>query len=122
MITLAAYFVVFALSDYLVFRTQPTGASLWLLSALPVFPMLYVIALIGRYLREERDEFKRDLCVRCLLWGAAGAMAVDLLSGFLHIFGWKGQLVPFSELFVFAALMLAAKLTYRISHRVPANE
>jgi hypothetical protein len=116
------YFVLFAIADYVAIRVHPAGVSLWLLALLPVLPLVLVIMLMGRYLREERDEYKRDLMVRCVLWGSAGAMAVNFFVGFLRIFGWKGQTFPFIEFFVFALLMIAAKLTYRVANPTPADE
>lgn len=119
---MASYFVLFPLADYLALRTHPAGVPLWLLAAMPLLPIAVVLVLLGRYLRDEKDGYKRDLAVRCLLWGTAGAVMVNLFSGFLRIFGWKGQLFPFTEFFVFALMMLAAKLSYRVANRVPADE
>jgi len=119
---LAGYFVLFPVANYVADRTHPTGIVLWMLALLPVLPILGVISLMGQYLRNEKDGYKRDLAVRCLLWGTAGMMIVNLFSNYLRIFGWKGQLFPFSELFVFFGFMLAAKISYRMSNRVPADE
>ncbi len=90
----------------------------WLLAALPVLPIGGVIAVMGRYLRDETDEYKRDVMIRCLLWGAAGAVSVSLLGGFLWIFGWKGHLPPFLGFWVFFVCMTVAKVTYKVANRV----
>jgi hypothetical protein len=95
------------------------GVWVWVLATLPVLPMLGVIAVMGRYLRDETDEYKRDVMIRCLLWGAAGAVSVSLLGGFLGIFGWKGHMPPFLGFWVFFVFMMAAKLTYYVTNRVP---
>jgi len=119
---LASYFVLFPLANYVAERRHPEGVVLWLLAAMPLLPIAVVVMLLGRYLREEKDGYKRDLAVRCLLWGSAGAVMVNLFSGFLKIFGWKGQLFPFTEVFLFALMMLATKLSYRVANRVPVDE
>jgi hypothetical protein len=119
---MATYFVLFAAADYVALRLHPAGWMLGLLAVVPLLPIGIVVFLLGRYLREEKDGYKRDLAVRCLLWGSAGAVMVNLFSGYLRIFGWKGQMIPFAEFFVFALLMIAAKLTYRAANRVPADE
>ena len=98
---LGIYFVIF-----LAACSCTTGCTLpapryWVLAALPVLPILGVIVLMGRYLRDEPDEFKRDVTVRCLLWGCAGCVAENLFGGYLWIFGWKGQLPPFMGFWVF---------------------
>ena len=122
LIAVGAYEVLFLSADYVAYRIHPTGIELWMLAALPALPILIVIGLFGRYLRDEKDEYKRDLAVRCLLWGTVGMMIVNLFSTYLRIFGWNGQLFPFSELFVFLGFALAAKLSYRVANRVPADE
>jgi len=119
---LVSYFVLFPVADYVALRTHPVGLVLCLLAVLPLLPIAVVLVLLGRYLSEEKDGYKRELTVRCLLWGTAGAVMVNLFSGFLRIFGWKGQLFPFTEFFVFALMMIAAKLSYRVADRVPADE
>ena len=122
LIAVGAYEVLFISAYYVAHRIHPTGIELWMLAVLPALPILIVIGLFGRYLRDEKDEYKRDLAVRCLLWGTAGMMSVNLFSNYLRIFGWKGQFFPFSEFFVFLVFMAAAKLSYRMSNRVPADE
>ncbi|AEU35420.1 hypothetical protein AciX8_1074 [Granulicella mallensis MP5ACTX8] len=119
---LAGYLVLFPAASYVADRIHPTGAVLWMLAVLPVLPILGVMSLMGQYLRNEKDEYKRDLAVRCLLWGTAGMVIVNLFSTYLRIFGWNGQLFPFSEFFVFLGFMLVAKISYRMSNRVPADE
>ena len=121
-IVLSGYFVLFPVANYVADRTHPTGIVLGMLALLPVLPILGVVSLMGQYLRNEKDGYKRDLAVRCLLWGTAGMMIVNLFSTYLRLFGWKGQLFPFSEFFVFLVFMAAAKLSYRMSNRVPADE
>ncbi|MES2390660.1 MAG: hypothetical protein V4555_03395 [Acidobacteriota bacterium] len=120
--TVAAYFVIFGASFYANYRLQPTGALLWVLATLPVVPILGVIVLFGRYLRDERDEYKRDLTMRCLLWGTAGCVAVTMLESYLRIYGWKGEFPPFTAFWAFFVFMMAAKLTYNAQNKVPTDE
>lgn len=119
---LAGYFVIFAASFYANDKLQPTGPLLWVLATLPVLPILGVIVLFGRYLRDEKDAYKRDLTMRCLLWGTAGCIAVTMLESFLRIYGWKGQFPPFSAFWAFFVFMITAKLTYSAHNKVPADE
>lgn len=121
-VVMVGYFVSFIGAALLVDRIHPEGAALWLMAALPVLPILVVMYLMGLYLREETDEYHRDLVVRCLLWGAAGAVATSMFAGFLRLFGWKGQLPPFCDFFVFALFMMVAKVTYKVANRAPAAE
>jgi hypothetical protein len=118
---LGFYFVIFFACMFVYDRVHPTGAAVWVLAALPVLPIIGVIGLMGRYLRDEPDEFKRDLTVRCLLWGCAGIVAESMFGGFLWIFGWKGQLPPFLGFWVFFAFMMAARLFYKLQNKVPVE-
>lgn len=54
-----------------------------LFTPLPVIPFLAMMLLIPRYLRQEKDEFIRQLVVRALLWAFAVPMVVDTVWGFL---------------------------------------
>jgi hypothetical protein len=116
---MAVYFVIYfgCFAAHLWWLTAERW--MWLLAVLPVLPIVGVIAVMGKYLRLETDEFKREVLVRCLLWGCAGAVSVSLMGGFLWIFGWKGHMPPFLGFWVFFAFTMAAKLTYRVKNRVP---
>jgi hypothetical protein len=52
-------FVLFGTADYLVDHLHPSGVTLWLLAAMPVLPVVVFVALLGRYLHEERDGYER---------------------------------------------------------------
>ena len=120
-IVMTGYLVVFSVADYVAYRVHPTGIVLWMLAALPALPFVGAISVTGQYLRNEKDEYKRDLAVRCLLWGTAGIVIVNLFSSFLRLFGWTGHFFPFSEFYVFLLLALVAKISYRAANRVPAD-
>jgi hypothetical protein len=112
------YFACFAAHSWL----HLGGFWVWVLAILPVLPMLGVIAVMGRYLRDETDEYKRDVTIRCVLWGAAGAVAASMLGGFLWVFGWKGHMPPFCDFYVFGVFMMVAKLSYKVANPVPDGE
>ena len=117
----AAYFVIYFACFGIHLWLHPVGMWLWILAILPVLPMVGVIAVMGQYLRDETDEYKRDVTIRCLLWGCAGAVSTSLLGGFLWIFGWKGHMPPFLGFWVFFLFMMVAKLSYKMANRVPAD-
>jgi hypothetical protein len=118
---LALYFLVFIGTDYMVDRTHPAGWQLFAFAVLPSIPLIRIFLLTAKYLKAERDDFKRDLVMRCLLAGAGACLSVNVFAGFLRIFGWHGQTPPFMELFAFCLAVLAAKLTYRIANPLPVE-
>jgi len=120
-IVLGAYEVVFSGTFYAVYRTKPGTTMIFLLAVLPTLTVLAFIAVLGRYLKEEVDEFHRQLVVRCLLWGSAAVMTSVAFHGFLQLFGWKGSWPAAVELAVFVVAMGVAKLTYKVANRVPVD-
>ncbi len=122
LLVMGCYFVVFLGTMFLVNRVHPTGWVLYALALLPTAPIVKVFFLTGEYLQTEKDDFKRDLMMRCLLWGTGASLSVTMFVSFLRIFGWKGMLPPFTEFYVFALSMAAAKLSYRVSNPLPADE
>jgi hypothetical protein len=115
---MAVYSIMIFSVDFVVRRMHPEGRMIWLFAALPVVPIVGVALCIGLYLREETDEFHRDMVTRCLLWGL-GALVVTLaLQFFLGAYGWKGQWSPSVSILTFAVAMAVAKITYRIANRV----
>ena len=56
------------------------------LALIPSIPIVAIITVVGLYLREEKDEFERDLVIKSLLWGTGGTLSVTSFWSFLHIF------------------------------------
>jgi hypothetical protein len=120
-VALVAYEVVFMGAMLWIDRAKLGGPMLWVLAAITTLPVLGFIAVVGRYLGQEVDEFHRQLVVRCLLWGLAAVMTSVAFHGFMQLFGWEGRWPAAVELTAFMAAMLAAKLTYRVQNRVPED-
>ncbi len=118
---LVAYELLFGAAFFWVDRAKPAGTMLLAAAALPTLAVLGLIAVLGRYLGEERDEFHRQLVVRCLLWGLAAVMTSVAFHGFLQLFGWRGSWPAGVELAAFVVAMTAAKVTYKVANRVPAD-
>ena len=53
--------------------------------------------------------------------GMAAVMLVMAFHGFLQLFGWDGRWPVFIDLGAFFVAMLAAKVTYKVANRVPAE-
>ena len=115
---LIAYFCLLFTATTSVHRWHPQGWHLSLAALLPSVPIVGMFLITARYLREERDEFQRDLVVRCLLWGIAAVMTVEMFTSFLRAFGWQGSLPPFTDWFVLCGSVLIAKFTYKFTNRI----
>lgn len=114
---LPIYFGAFLGAALYVRHYHPQGVALYLCAALPWITLCWLIASTARYLYEERDGYKRELAMRSLLWGAAGAMATNFFVMFLHTFGWRGQAPQILEICMFAAASGVARISYAITNR-----
>ncbi len=120
-IVLVAYEIVFGGAAYWVDKGHLMGARLLWVAVLPTLTVAACILALGRYLKEESDEYHRELVVRSLLWGTAAMFLVMAFHGFLQLFGWSGRWPVLIDLGAFIVAMVAAKLTYCRVNRVPAD-
>ena len=118
---LAYTLIIFGVQGF-VGHHHPAGPELYALAALPTFPIIGVLFAVGVYLRDEHDEYQRDVMVKCVLWGTAGILALTSFLGFMHSFGWTGEVSPFIEFITFWLLVATAKVFYKLTNRVPKDE
>jgi len=62
------------------------GWLLYFWSILPAIPVIALIAMMGRYLQEETDEYQRVLTVRALLVATAALLGTLVVDDFLRSF------------------------------------
>jgi len=117
LLDMTGYVLILYGVDSFVRRHHPVGAELCALAALPSVPIIGVLVAVGIYLRDEKDEYQRDLMVKCMLWGTAGVLALTTFLSFLHSFGWAGSAPPFTEFMTFWLLVAAAKGYYKLTNR-----
>jgi hypothetical protein len=120
-IMLGYVFVVLGTSSF-VHKHHPQGVTLALMALLPCLPILFLLAAMGRYLRDERDEFQRDNMVKALLWATAATLAVTTIFSFLRGYGWQGSLPPFTEFVLFFIVFGMVKGYYEFINRVRSDE
>jgi hypothetical protein len=84
--TMAAYIAVIFGASYAFDRFHPTGIAAYALAIAPGIPILGVIAVIGLYLAEEKDEFERSVLVESMLWGIGFTVALCTVWGLLEIY------------------------------------
>ena len=71
-------------------RTELAGATGFLVAMLPVVPIFGMIWAMGRYLRDEQDEYLRHRAVSASLVGLGAVLAIGSFWGFLETF----EMVP----------------------------
>jgi hypothetical protein len=81
-----AYVIAVFVSLHLLWHGKvPMPAAIGL-ACIPSIPLVAIIAIVGLYLKEETDEFQRELYIKSLLWSAAGTLALTSFWSFLHLF------------------------------------
>lgn len=78
-------------------RYEQAHASMvltYVLAALAAVPVIGVIAVVGRYLARETDEFVRMMVVQALLWGLGVTFVADTFLGCLFAYPSIYTLIP----------------------------
>lgn len=111
--TMAVYIaaIVFVSLGFAFFR--PTGPLAWLLAIVPGMPVLVLIGVMGLYLKEEGDEFVRNLLVESMLWGIGLTMGVLTVWGLLEFYVAAPRLPAFFAFPMFFGFMGLANLFVR---------
>jgi hypothetical protein len=81
---LVILFAVFAAVSFHLWHLH--GAPAYLVAILPALPILGALVATGIYLKEEKDEFQRNLLVQSLLGGIGGTLALTTIWGYLEDF------------------------------------
>lgn len=83
---MAAYLILVFGASFAFDQLELGGPVAWALAVAPAIPILGVIAIMGLYLKEETDEFQRNILVESMLWGFGLTMAVTSVWGFAEIY------------------------------------
>lgn len=83
---MAAYVITLFFAAWYIPRFHPTGGLVYVIAVLPAIPIIGVIAVIGLYLAEEKDEFQRSVLIQSMLWGMGLTLATTTVWGFLENF------------------------------------
>jgi hypothetical protein len=116
-IYIAAYIVLLLGSTWMVKHGGAKDFMLYFWSVLPSLPILGVLYRVGRYLREEKDEYVRSLTVQTMLVGTGVLLAAMMVSDFLRAFAYTGALPPFAGFLIFCGGMAATQVVQWMRNR-----
>jgi len=119
---LASFTLMTVSTNYFVSHHHPGGGEVYVLAALPTFPIVCMLAVFGMYLASERDEFKKAMVVRSLLWAIGAALAVGAFLGYARAFGGVLRLPAFSELAAFWVMFGIVYLVQMRWYRAESDE
>jgi hypothetical protein len=83
---MAVYALAIITVSYVFSHFHPAGVLAYALAVAPGIPILGVIAVIGLYLAEEKDEFERSVLVESMLWGIGFTLALCSIWGLLEVY------------------------------------
>lgn len=110
----AAYVVLTVAVALVFYKLRPHGAVAYALAILPSGGIVGVVAATASYIREEKDEFQRDLLVQCLLAGLGGVLAITAIWGLLQSFT---QVVRFQPIWTFPLFWCCAGVAFPLISR-----
>jgi hypothetical protein len=99
-----------------------TGVKLFLLASVPAIDIVAMLVVIGLYLKEEADEFKRHQMVVSILWAIGVTLALNAFVDFLRSYGAIQAPPPFTEFIVFWIVMGVAQAVQSIRNRVKDDD
>jgi hypothetical protein len=109
-------------SLYTLRHLNPSHAFTVVLAIIPSIPIIAMVAIVGFYLKEEKDEFQRDLMIQSLLWGTGCTLAVTSVWGFLEMFSNVPRLPQFYVFVIFWMFVGFADGAVRLRYRGGSNE
>jgi hypothetical protein len=101
----------------LVWKGRLTGILAYALAVLLSLPLVGLIVAFGLYLRDEQDEFLRNIQIQSMLWSIGATFTVTIFLGFLEFLGLTPHFNPYWIFILFMCFMGISgwllKLRYR---------
>ncbi len=108
----SVYVFLFASKDHHV-----PGILAYTLAVVFALPLIGLIVSFGLYLRDEKDEFLRNLQIQSMLWGIGATFTVTIFMGILEFLGLTPHTNPYWVFILFCFFMGISgwllKLRYR---------
>ncbi len=98
------------------------GWVLYLVAVLPAVPIIAVLAIMGRYLHEETDEYLRMLTVRSLMVASAALLGTIVVNDFLRVIAHGAAIEPFVCFIIFFVAFGIAQAAQELAARGAGDE
>lgn len=103
--TMILYVVLVLAASYGFKLFSLSGPLAWALAVAPALPILGVIGIMGLYIKEETDEFQRNILIEAMLWALGLTLSVTTVWGFLEIYVDAPSFPAFWAFPLFCAVM-----------------
>jgi hypothetical protein len=95
----------------------PTGAK-YLIAVSPALPVAAMMAVVGRYVARETDEYIKTMVTQAVLWAVGFTLIADVIMGALSPFmPQMGRLLPLVSIDLFCIVFAFALRTKLWSNR-----
>jgi hypothetical protein len=95
-------------------RGGPTGWLRYVVAILPALPIVGVIAAMGAFIVEQKDEYQRMLMVKNALIATGFALSVSTAWGFLQAYGLAPLYPGYAAFILFCIGMIPGPLLERL--------
>lgn len=115
--TMIAYVVLVFGASFAFRLLDPTGPVAWLIAVAPALPIVAMIAIMGLYIKEETDEFQRNILIESMLWGFGATLSVTTVWGFLEMYVHTPPMQSFWAFPLFCGAMGLSQVFVRRRYR-----
>ncbi len=115
--TMIAYVVLVFGASFAFRLLDPTGPVAWLIAVAPALPIVAMIAIMGLYIKEETDEFQRNILIESMLWGFGATLSVTTVWGFLEMYVHTPPMQSFWAFPLFCGAMGLSQVVVRRRYR-----
>ena len=122
LVLMSGYLICVCSSSFAMKRHTSDRFFFFFWAVLPALPVVGIIAEMGRYLREESDEYQRLVRMRSVLGGTGALLAVLVISDFLREFAGSHALRPFALFVVFCVSMALTEAIQRLNNRLAPDD
>jgi len=119
---MTAFALAVVATSIIVAVRHPSGPMVYVCAALPTIPIFFMLGLTGALVRREKDEFKRVVMVRSLLWAIAGTLGMTMFLGYLRAYGAPLDVPPWAELVAFWLMFGWAQAMQAFGNRVKNDD
>ncbi len=117
-----AYVVTLLPAVYAVNHSHPSQLVAIILTIFPALATAATVAVVGLYLKEETDEFQRELLVQGLLWATALTLVTASTWGLLEMLSKVTPLPAFYLYVVYWFFFGLANVPLRMRYRMGRDE
>ena len=118
----ATYMVTLVSTILVIKHLHPSHVIAIVLGIIPAIPIAAIIAIVGFYLKEENDEFQRELLIQALLWASAFTLVTTSTWGLLEMYAKVSPLPSFYVFVLYWFFFGMASIPLRLRYRTGSDD